>query len=195
MTRPPIRKNSTHDAVRHGCYLGSRTRVLHVLLFHPLDGSGCAVSSLQSRPVSAMARSTYRRMTRRGAPSASWTEARTVSRAHSKLRALSFRFCPKGPTGGLRKLNNAENARFDIQSRFLAQAAGRNRKRINANGLQAIRKTAGHKIQSLSAKEDRVRRHLMSSSVTGGQLAVYYRQVVYTRVMTNREASRMLRVV
>lgn len=32
----PIRKDGTHGAVRHGCHLGSRVRVLHVFLLLPL---------------------------------------------------------------------------------------------------------------------------------------------------------------
>lgn len=33
----PIRKDSTHDAVRHGCYLACRARMLHVFLLFPLN--------------------------------------------------------------------------------------------------------------------------------------------------------------
>lgn len=36
----PIRKDSTHDAVRHGCYLACRARMLHVFLLFPLNGGG-----------------------------------------------------------------------------------------------------------------------------------------------------------
>ena len=39
----PIRKDSTHDAVRHGCYLACHARALHVFLLFPLhcaDGLG-----------------------------------------------------------------------------------------------------------------------------------------------------------
>ena len=35
---PPIHKDSTHDAVRHGCYLGCHARMLHVVPLLPLDG-------------------------------------------------------------------------------------------------------------------------------------------------------------
>lgn len=34
----PIHKDSTHDAVRFGCYLGRHARMLHIFPLFPLDG-------------------------------------------------------------------------------------------------------------------------------------------------------------
>ncbi len=44
-------------------------------------------------------RNACRRVTRRRASSASGAKAGTVSKTHFKLRALGFRFCPKGHGG------------------------------------------------------------------------------------------------
>ena len=46
-----LRKDSTHDAVRHGCCLGCRVRMLHVFLLFPFDDVGSAIPPLQLRPV------------------------------------------------------------------------------------------------------------------------------------------------
>lgn len=52
MPRPaPMHKDSTHDAVRHGCYLGCHARMLRVFPLFPLSGSVSAVPSFQLRPV------------------------------------------------------------------------------------------------------------------------------------------------
>ena len=77
---------------------------------------------------SASARNACRRVTRRRVSSASGTEAGTASKTHLKLRALSFRFVPKGTADGLCRLDSAENARFEAHSPFSAQAASCNRK-------------------------------------------------------------------
>ena len=47
----PIDKDSTHDAVHHGYYLGCHARMLHVFPLFPLDGFGSAVPSFQLHPV------------------------------------------------------------------------------------------------------------------------------------------------
>ena len=77
---------------------------------------------------SASARNTCRRVTRRRVSSASGTEAGTASKTHLKLRALSFRFVPKGTADGLCGLDIDENARFETQSSRILQAASCNRK-------------------------------------------------------------------
>ncbi len=92
------------------------------------------------------------------ASSASGTKAETVSNTHFELKALSFRFVPRGAAGRFQGHDSAENARSETQPSTSLQAASCNRKRINAGGLRAVRKTAGHKIQLLIAKGDRVMR-------------------------------------
>ena len=57
--------------------------------------------------------------------------------------ALIFVFVPKGAAGRLWKLDIDENARFETQPLFSAQATSFNRKRVNAGGLWTVRKTAG----------------------------------------------------
>ena len=52
-----LRKDSTHDAVRHGCCLGCRVRMLHVFLLFPFDDVGSAIPPLQLRPVFGVASS------------------------------------------------------------------------------------------------------------------------------------------
>lgn len=63
-----------------------------------------------------------------------------------KLRTLSFCFVPKATIGRLWRLDSAENARFETQPLFSLKAASCNRKRINAGGLRAIRKTPGRRL-------------------------------------------------
>ena len=77
---------------------------------------------------SASARNACRRVTRRRVSSASGTEAGTASKTHLKLRALSFRFAPKGTADGLCGLDSAENARFETQAPFCLLTASCNRK-------------------------------------------------------------------
>lgn len=72
---------------------------------------------------STSVRNAYRRVTRRRISSASGTEAGTASKTHLKLRALSFRFVPKGTADGLCGLDIDENARFETQPPFSLQAA------------------------------------------------------------------------
>ena len=93
-----IHKDSTHDAMRHGCYLYCHARVLHVFLLFPLDGYSFAAPSFQLHPVFG-ARSECRQMTPRRVSSASGTKAGTTLKTFFKLRALSFCFCPKGRGG------------------------------------------------------------------------------------------------
>ena len=74
-----------------------------------------------------------------------------------QTQGLEFSFfVPKGVADSLRKLCSADNARFETQPPCNLQAASCNRKRINAGGLCAVRKIAGHKIQLLVAKRNRV---------------------------------------
>ena len=47
----PIHKDSTHNAVRFGCYLGRHARMLHIFPLFPLDGVGSDAPSFQLRPV------------------------------------------------------------------------------------------------------------------------------------------------
>lgn len=77
---------------------------------------------------SASARNACRRVTRRRVSSASETEAGTASKTHLKLRALSFRFVPKGTADGLCGLDIDENAHFETQVLFRVQAASYNHK-------------------------------------------------------------------
>ena len=122
----------------------------------PLDGSSSTVPSFQLHPVFG---SVSNRV-----PSDDATlrfviygnKAGTTSKLF-KLKALSFRFAPKGTADAPCKLNSTENARFETRSLLSAQATSCNRSRINAGGLQTVRKTAGHKFQPLIAKGNRVR--------------------------------------
>lgn len=50
---------------------------------------------------------------------------------------------PKGASSRLWRLDSAENARFETQPPFSLQVASCNRRRINAGGLRAVRKTPG----------------------------------------------------
>lgn len=87
----------------------------------PSRHSSCTQSS-------ASARNACRRVTRRRVSSASETEAGTASKTHLKLRALSFRFVPKGTADGLCGLDIDENAHFETQVLFRVQAASYNHK-------------------------------------------------------------------
>ena len=67
-------------------------------------------------------RNACRRMTRRHVSSASGAKVGTVPNTHFELKALSFRFVPKGTTGRLQRLDSAKNTCFETQPLFSAQA-------------------------------------------------------------------------
>lgn len=106
---------------------------------------------------SAPSQTECHRMMRRCVSSSTGTKLGQLQKTHFKLKALSFRFIPKGTADAPCKLNSTENARFETRPLLSAQATSCNRSRINAGGLQAVRKTAGHKFQPLIAKGNRVR--------------------------------------
>lgn len=106
---------------------------------------------------SAPSQTECHRMMRHCVSSSTGTKLGQLQKTLFKLKALSFRFAPKGTADAPCKLNSTENARFETRSLLSAQATSCNRSRINAGGLQTVRKTAGHKFQPLIAKGNRVR--------------------------------------
>lgn len=90
-----IHKDSTHDAMRHGCYLYCHTRVLHVFLLFPLNAS----RSLPSSPILPVLQPSEHSDLLRHTAARHWDSTVTNTETQTKLGRVEFRFLSQWKTG------------------------------------------------------------------------------------------------
>ena len=133
-----MRKDGTHDAVRHGCHLACRARVLHVFLLLPL--STTRIASRLSGGVSPTKNG--RNGTLRYATAPNWDSTALFHETQIQLSGVEFHFCPSCRLW-------SENSRFDSETspvrleRGLATSV--DYRRIIASGLHFGGKTTGQR--------------------------------------------------